>query len=154
MQLNVRLGDEIRLLGYDLVLADCEVSETGQVSQPATQGSDPADCGLQLVLYWQAHQQISENYTVFVHVVGPDGRIVAQRDAPPDDGAYPTQRWAAGEVVADRIQVPLPGTVPAGPLQVLVGMYRPDTGQRLPVVDAQGRPTDDKVVLKQITLKR
>jgi uncharacterized membrane protein len=145
--LNVRLGDEIRLLGYDLALNDCEVSETAQ-------SSDPADCKLQLVLYWQAHKPISENYTVFVHVVGPDGRIVTQHDAPPDDGAYPTRRWAAGEVVADRIQVPLPGIVPPGPLQVLVGMYRPDTGQRLPVLDAQDRPTDDKVLLKQITITR
>jgi uncharacterized membrane protein len=157
-QLNIWLGDEIRLLGYDLALADCEVPETGQASQsggyqPAPQSSNPVNCGLQLVLYWQAHKPISENYTVFVHVIGPDGRIVAQRDTPPDGGAYPTRRWAVGEVVADRVQVALPGKLPAGPLQVLVGMYHPDTGQRLPVLDAQGRPTDDKVLLKQISVK-
>jgi uncharacterized membrane protein len=156
--LNVRLGDAIRLLGYDLALAACEVSETGRASQSvgyqlSAQGSDPADCGLQLVLYWQAHTLVSENYTVFVHVVGPDGRIVAQRDTPPDNGAYPTRRWAAGEVVADRIQVPLPDGLPVGPLEVLVGMYRPDTGQRLPVLDAQGQPIDDKVSLKRINFK-
>jgi hypothetical protein len=32
-------------------------------------------------------------------------------------------------------------------------MYRPDTGQRLPVLDAGGRPVDDKVVLGQIVLE-
>lgn len=157
-QLNVRLGDGIRLLGYDLAQADCEVPEMGRAPQSAelqlsAQSSDPADCGLRLVLYWQAHAPVSENYTVFVHVLGPDGRIVAQHDTPPDNGAYPTRRWATEEVVADRIQVPLPDPLPAGPLEVLVGMYRPDTGQRLPVLNAQGQPSDDKVLLQQINVR-
>jgi hypothetical protein len=33
---------------------------------------------------------------------------------------------------------------------VVVGLYRPDTGQRLPVLDDQGQPVGDQVVLGQL----
>lgn len=135
--LDVSLGGEVRLLGRDMTFSDC---------QEYTGGSNP-DCMLDLVLYWQAEQKINTDYTVFVHVLGPDGQILGQRDAPPDNGAYPTSRWAAGEVVADPIRVPLPPDLPPGPLEVVAGMYRPDSGQRLPVLDDQGQPVDDKVAL-------
>jgi uncharacterized membrane protein len=138
--LDVSLGGEVRLLGYDMAPVACET--------PAEGNSD--GCWLELVLYWQAQQKIDADYTVFVHVVGPDGQIWVQRDAPPDKGAYPTWRWAAGEVVADPVRVSLPLDLPDGPLQVVAGMYRPDTGQRLPVLDEQGQPVDDKVVLGQM----
>ncbi len=137
---DVSLGGEVRLLGYDMAPVACET--------PAEGNSD--GCWLELVLYWQAQQKMGADYTVFVHVVGPDGQIWAQRDAPPDNGAYPTWRWAAGEVVADPVRVPLPLDLPDGPLQVVAGMYRPDTGQRLPVLDEQGQPVDDKVVSGQM----
>jgi uncharacterized membrane protein len=130
--LDMSLGGEVRLLGYDMAPIACDL----------------AACSLELVLYWQAEQAMNADYTVFVHVV-ESGRIWGQRDAPPDGGAYPTRRWAAGEVVADPVRVSLPLDVPAGPLQVVVGMYRPDTGQRLPVLDARGQPVDDKIMLGQ-----
>jgi uncharacterized membrane protein len=138
--LDVSLGGEVRLLGYDMSPIACDL----------------VDCSLELVLYWQAQQAMSADYTVFVHVVEPvpqgDARIWGQRDAPPDSGAYSTRRWAAGEVVADPVRVSLPLEVPAGPLEVVVGMYRPGTGQRLPVLDAQGQPVDDKIILRRTTM--
>jgi uncharacterized membrane protein len=136
--LDVSLGDEIRLLGYDLASPACSVSVEG----------DP-NCSLDLVLYWQAQRAMGANYSVFVHVVGPDGRIWGQRDSVPDAGAYPTWRWAAGEVVADPLRVALPPDIPAGTFNVAVGMYRPDTGQRLPVLVAGGRTANDEVILPQ-----
>jgi hypothetical protein len=149
-RLEVSLGGEVRLLGYDMAPAGCGgAGEAG--SLPALHG-DTDGCRLEVVLYWQAHGVVKDDYTVFVHVVGPDGRMWGQRDAPPDNGAYPTRRWAAGEVVADPVRVALPADLPAGPLEVRVGMYRPDTGQRLPVLDAGGQPVDDKVVLGQIVV--
>jgi uncharacterized membrane protein len=141
--LDVSLGGEVRLLGYDMAPVECKALFTGG-------GID--NCWLELVLYWQAQQEMLANYTVFVHVVGPDGQILGQRDAPPDGGAYPTQRWAAGEVVADPMRVPLATDLPAGRLEVMVGMYRPDTGQRLPVLDDQGQPVDDKVLLEGVVV--
>ena len=139
--IDVSLGGEVRLLGYDMAPVMCGASAEG----------DGDGCWLGLVLYWQAQQKMDADYTVFVHVVGPDGQILAQRDAPPDNGAYLTSRWAAGEVVADPIRVPLPPDLSDDvPLEVVVGVYRPDTGQRLPVLDDQDQPVDDKVVLGRL----
>jgi hypothetical protein len=146
--LDISFGGEVRLLGYDMAPVKCEAAETVG-KQPALQSGGEDGCWLELVLYWRAEQEIEVDYTVFVHVVGGDGQILAQRDAPPDNGAYPTSRWAAGEVVADSVRVPLPSDLPGGLREVMVGMYDPDTAQRLPVWDDEGKPVDDKVVLKQ-----
>jgi hypothetical protein len=140
--MNVSLGGEVQLLGYDIAPVTCEAASVG----------DGDECWLALILHWQAEQKMETDYTVFVHVIGPDGQILAQHDAPPDNGAYPTSRWAAGEVVADPARVPLPPNLSTDvPLEVVVGMYRPDTGQRLPVLDEQNQSVDDRVVLGQVT---
>jgi hypothetical protein len=57
-------------------------------------------------------------------------------------------------VVADPVRVRLPLDLPDGPPEVVVGMYRLDTGQRLPVLDDRGRPVDDKIVLGRIAVGR
>jgi uncharacterized membrane protein len=149
--LDVSLGGEVRLLGYEMSPIRCAApSEAGGVA--VLQGSDTDRCWLELVLYWQAEQKIDTDYTVFVHAVGPDGEIWAQRDTRPDSGSYPSSRWAVGEVIADPIRVPLPPEFPPDLLEVVVGMYRPDTSQRLPVLNAGGQPVDDKVVLGSVSV--
>jgi hypothetical protein len=127
---DASLGDKIRLFGYDASPLAC----------------DSESCMLNLVLYWQARQEIETDYTVFVHVIGEDGQMLGQRDARPDSGGYPTPRWMAGEVVADPVRVVLPSDVPASSLQVVAGMYRADTGERL-LLDEAGNPFDDKIHL-------
>ncbi len=152
--LDVALGGEMRLLGYDMAPVECKALEEGGLSP--SEASLPAQpdavdaCWLELVLYWQAQQAMNVDYTVFVHVLGPDGQILGQRDSAPDSGAYPTRHWSAGEVVADPVRIPLPPEHAREPLEVIVGMYRLDTGQRLPVVDAQGQIVDDKILLGRV----
>jgi hypothetical protein len=144
--LDTSLGGEVRLLGYEMSPIRCAVpSEADGVT--ASQVSDTNGCWLELVLYWQAEQKMDTDYTVFVHAVGPDGEIWAQRDTPPDGGSYPTSRWAVGEVIADPVRIPLPPESPPDALEVVVGMYRPISGQRLPVLNAEAQPVGDKVVL-------
>jgi uncharacterized membrane protein len=140
--IQASFGDQIRLLGYDVRPVQCD--DTGR---PGGSG-----CWLGVVLHWQARSAPTLDYTVFVHVVdqpgtADSGRIRAQRDAPPDDGAYPTRRWLPGEVVEDAVRVELPVVIPAGPYDLVLGLYDPATGQRLPVLDAAGQAIDDKVML-------
>jgi len=71
---------------------------------------------------------------VFVHLLDAEGRIVAQHDSQPQDGAYPTSVWDAGEVVADEHVLDLPVDLPAGHYRLRVGWYLPGSGDRLPVV--------------------
>jgi hypothetical protein len=90
---------------------------------------------LTLTLTWQAVGTVSEDYTVFVHVLAEDGQQkVAQRDARPCDGECPTGTWQPGEIVEDRHGLGIdPGVLP-GPYRLAVGLYRLDTGERVAVV--------------------
>lgn len=51
--------------------------------------------------------------------------------------------WARGEEVRDRRTLALPPGLPAGSYTLAVGLYRLDTLERLPAVDAAGRPLPD-----------
>lgn len=107
---------------------------------------------LDLTVVWQALGDVRESYTVFTHVLGPDGKVWAQQDSPPLQGARPTETWRAGEVVVDRYRLELPASAPAGEYLAEVGMYLPSTGQRLPV----GRSPDeaDRLILGRFRVVR
>jgi hypothetical protein len=120
-------GDTVRLLGYDLDYQPGEDSATIRFG-------------------WQAIQPQAESYSVFVHVVDQDGAIIAQHDGVPQ-GDYPLYRWVAGEVVLDEVTIPLPRDLPAGFYRVRVGFYRPETGERLPVVESSGEAGADYIWL-------
>ena len=122
----VSLGASISLAGYDL-------------PEGAAAGAP-----LSLTLYWRALDELPTDYTRFVHLLDSTGRIVAQNDATPGDGAYPTASWVAGEAITDEVQLQLPSDLPAGTYQPIVGLYNPVTGLRLTTGDGQ----------EQITLSR
>lgn len=126
--LTADFGSGIRLLGYDLG----EVNPTG--------GGQ-----IEIVLYWQALDTVGENYKVFVHLYHPtipDG-LPGQHDSPPGNGAFPTSSWLPDEVVTDPHLVPIEPNADTGTSKIGVGMYLPDTGERLPViVDGQLQPNN------------
>jgi hypothetical protein len=88
----------------------------------------PARMGepLDLVLYWQADEAVQESYTVFTQVVDANGRIVAQQDNPPGQGAAPTDVWQPGAIVRDAYRLDLPEGVALDQLKLLVGLYTAD----------------------------
>ena len=96
-----------------------------------------------LTLYWQALTSDLADYTVFVHVLDAAGQVVAQSDAQPRDGAYPTSLWAANEFISDTYTFDLP----PGAYPLELGLYLPETGERLPVVDSAGRSLGDALTL-------
>jgi len=120
---GARFGDDFRLLGYDL-----------------TQEGD----ALELTLHWQALQQPTTYYKVFVHLFDPQTQaVVAQDDAVPRRWTYPTTWWQTGEVVSDEIPLSLEEVSP-GRYQLAVGVYDPESGERLLVVDAAGKELPDR----------
>jgi len=94
------------------------------------------------------------SYKIFVHVFDPlTGVPVAQDDAMPHRWAYPTTFWGPGEVVDDLIPIPL-GEVPTGTYQVAIGVYAPETMERLPAMDGAGHPQPDgRLVLPGETIR-
>jgi len=138
--LSATLGDQVQLLGYDL-------STPGP---PAYEGKErgaaaPGDT-ITLTLYWQALTEMDESYTVFTHLLAPDGSMAGQRDTAPLDGAYPTDLWLSGEVVADTYEISLRTDTPPGEHRLEVGMYVAETGARLPVSDT----SDDAILLQTV----
>ena len=111
----------------------------------------PGD-SLPVILRWQAIATPAADYTVFVHLLGPDGKVWGQKDSPPLGGAFPTSGWRAGEVLVDRYAIPLDGAAPTGHYQVEIGMYLPSTGERLPVDN--GTAPDNRVVLATVEVVR
>lgn len=111
-----------------------------------------ADGTATLELVWQAVSQPPADYTVFIHVLRPDGTCcVRQSDAMPRGGAYPTTRWRPGEVVVDAYEIVLPPDLPPGDYPVEVGLYIAGTGQRLGVAGAT--PATDSVSLTPLRVE-
>ncbi|MDE3088594.1 MAG: glycosyltransferase family 39 protein [Chloroflexota bacterium] len=113
-------GGTAKLIGYDLT----NLAKAPQPSQ-----------GLGLTLYWQCLARMDSDYTVFVHALDADGKIIAQADHQPQDANYPTSLWDTGEQVRDDVTLALPAS---GKYRIEVGLYRADTGARLPVAGARG----------------
>jgi len=127
---RLSFGDRISLVGYQL--ADSE-------ARPGNY--------FRLLLYWQATQEMSEEYAVFVHLVDDRGETWAQGDGLPANGIYPTWAWRVGEVIEDEHLIPLDMEVPAGTYHVWIGWYEPDTLGRLDVTSAEDTSLGDEVVL-------
>jgi len=113
---------------------------------------------LTIRLYWRAESEFDQNYTAFIHLIGPDGLLYGQVDQSPGAGAFPTTGWLPGEYIADAYTIPIDAKAPPGDYQIEIGLYNPNTGQRLPVInlDCQSDPcgpNDDKVLLPGLIVK-
>ncbi|HLY66401.1 MAG TPA: hypothetical protein VKU60_12775, partial [Chloroflexota bacterium] len=99
----------------------------------------------QVLLRWQALRTPPTDYTVFVHVLDAQGRLIAQNDSPPQDGTYPMSLWDAGEIVDDRHAINL-----SGGAKLEIGLYAQPDLQRLPALDtATGAQSDSIIVPAQ-----
>jgi 4-amino-4-deoxy-L-arabinose transferase-like glycosyltransferase len=107
-------GSQITLLGYD----------------PPAANHQSAVTQLDFTLYWQAETAPEADYTVFFHLRDAANQTVAQQDNPPAGGRYPTSLWDKGEIVVDKLSLPIAG-VPAGRYTPVIGLYRFGSGQRL-----------------------
>lgn len=102
---------------------------------------------LDVTLVWEGLREMDQDYTVFVHLLGPDGRVHGQVDSWPVQGTYPTSEWPVGVRIEDRYSVLLAPGAPSGSYQLEVGIYLLATNARLPILNAQGAAVDDKILL-------
>ncbi len=86
-----------------------------------------------VTLFWQALTPISERYKVTLQLLDDAGHLVAQHDSEPGDGLRPTTAWEPGHAFADHYGIPIPSSLPPGQYTLIVGIYDPSTGNRLPV---------------------
>ena len=82
-------------------------------------------------LLWQAREAPTEPLVAVVQLLDQNGRVVAGLEEQPLQGRYPTQNWAAGELVRDRHSLAVPGNLAPGIYRLIVGVYRAGDRARL-----------------------
>ena len=126
---RVDFGSDISLTGFRL--ARSAVQRGGQ---------------LQLTLFWLARAPIANSYTVFVHLLAPDGFDLLDGDGIPRNGSRPTNSWQPGETLIDTHSIALPADMPVGVYRLEIGMYERDSGMRLAGQVGSGTAVDHFVL--------
>ncbi|HUW96923.1 MAG TPA: hypothetical protein VMW58_14160, partial [Anaerolineae bacterium] len=131
---TVNFDDQVRLLGYSVT--------PGKVTTN----------GVEVVLYWQALQGLSEDYKVSLRLRDEAGHEWGGYDGRPSGLLYPTFRWSAGETLFGTSQItPTLGT-PPGLYQLQVSLYSDANLVGLDVLDEQGTPTGTTATLGSVEL--
>ncbi len=135
--LSIRYGEAIELLGYRL--------ERDQTHPGGRVG---------LTLYWRADRPVTEDYTVFIHVLDKDASPLGGWDTVPGAGAYPTTMWTPGRIVAETYWVPVNRVIDAPTAgRVEVGLYRFSTGERLAAVSGPGEKPGDSPLVARVPIR-
>ena len=122
---NTRFGDAITLLGYKM-------------------DAQAADWSLPLTLYWRVNDAPTADFTPFIHLED----AWQHRWSQVETLAYPAAQWQPGEVIIQRVNVPVPPGTPPGLYRLRVGLFAPATGERLPRLDANGRYAGDSFIIE------
>jgi hypothetical protein len=87
---------------------------------------------------WEVQAAMPGELFSFVHVLDAEGRRIAQIDAPIDEGLF--AEWQAGQQFGGPLPIALPPDAPPGPYRVALGVYRPASGERLPLQRGDALP--------------
>jgi hypothetical protein len=95
------------------------------------------------LMTWRCLRTPDRDYTLFVHVLDAQGKLIWQSDGQPLGGRYPTRLWDANDVIEETREINLQNAQ-----RVLIGWYDAQTGERLPAMKADGtRWQDDAVII-------
>lgn len=137
-QLGANFGDEILLQSY---------------KHPA--GTKANGNVVPIELEWRPLKlPPTARYKIFAQLLDAQGRLVSQRDTEPQDGFMPTHQWTRDETIVDKLAIPIPPGIAPGTYQVIVGLYRGDTGERLPVQSSVTGTKGDFVSLGEVELDK
>jgi len=147
---TIHAGDTVTLtvsggvdvpIPLEVNLADLITLESAELRQNTFQ---PGGI-IAVTLRWYGQRAIDTPYVVFVHVIAPDGQLVAQQDKEPFTA---TTTWVPGIEIVDPHQVTLPTNLAAGQYELRVGMYpQGQPGSRLSVVDAGQASVESNSIL-------
>ncbi len=133
---TVNFDNRVQLLGYS-VLAE-----------------DAATSGLEVTLYWQALQDLPEDYKVSLRLRDDAGHEWGGYDGRPTSLLYPTFRWSTGEKLFGTVgMTPTVGT-PPGLYELQASLYSDVDLVGLDVLDANGTPMGTTATLGSVELSR
>lgn len=123
---NAQVG-EITLLGYTL---------PGPLERGKT---------YDVLTHWRVDAQPRRDGKLFLHVLTADGRLIAQDDSGPFQGARSTLTFRPGDGIDQVHRIALPVDLPAGEYVLWAGIYNSDDLQRWPA-SQDGRPAPNDIV--------
>ncbi len=97
-----------------------------------------------VTLIWQAQTQPGADYAIFVQLRDQANTVLANADYQPYQGLLPTSTWPAGAVIHTVTWLQLPEGVASGRYNLYVGVYHPNTLERLPL---QGDTSGESAVI-------
>jgi len=117
----VDFGQQVRLLGWEV---KGELAELDELYY------------LDITMYWQSLQPMTENYRVYLKLVDGDGRVWRENDSKPVFGFFLTSQWEEGVILRDRHGLEVPPDTPPDVYYVSLGLFDPELGKSLkPAVD-------------------
>jgi 4-amino-4-deoxy-L-arabinose transferase-like glycosyltransferase len=106
------------------------VTVLGYEVGPAAAGQE-----LPLTFIWRVEARPEGQYMPFVHLVDLWGFRWSQAEP----FAYPAEQWTPGDVVIQRVDLPLVTGMPPGEYRLRLGFYDPEQGRQLARLDEEGR---------------
>ncbi len=108
-----------------------------------------------LVLYWQVTEPVTDDLSVFVHLLDSAEKLIWQDDGAAAHGTRPTWSWASGEVIADPHTIILPPDLPEGDYLLATGLYNWQTGERLLIAEPEGKQlAQDQVTVATLAIRQ
>lgn len=88
-------------------------------------------------------QAVDKPYHAFIHLYGDPspyegGPLWSQADARLCD-SYPAPRWTEHEIIVQTFTLPVPANIEPGEYTIVLGLYDPDSGTRLPPTSPAGQ---------------
>ncbi|MGD9100027.1 MAG: glycosyltransferase family 39 protein [Anaerolineae bacterium] len=130
LALPLTFGDQLAFVGYELLT-------------PAVAPKEPVS----LLTYWRVIAPAAGDLKIFVHLLDESGQILGQYDGL--DVAV--AGWRAGDVIAQRHVFEI--TADPGRHRLQVGLYTPQTMQRLPVLAHDGTVLGDRLLLGEVVVE-
>ena len=126
---DIDFAGAITLLGYEVAAAE-------------------AGTELPVTLFWQVENPPTSNYIPFLQLEDSWG----QRWSQVESFAYPSEQWETGETIIQQVQVPIPPGTPPGQYRLRVGLFDPDSEDRLARLDQQGRYAGDAFFIEDVAI--
>ena len=133
--LDYHFGDAIQLVGYRLEQMTVQPGGT-----------------LALTLQWRVTGPIEQRYTLFNQVIGAQNKMLGQLDVAPSCQAGPTSEWETDTVITGYYQIPIFADAPVGEYPLIVGLYQPENGDRLPITTATGEAFGTQIQLANVVI--
>jgi len=147
----VDFADNMQLVGYELTkgqwLRDRRQRELAAAQVETEELTFEPGETIYLALYWRTRGTVKGDYTAFTHLLGGDGTSYGGWDRQLGGEFYPSSQWPAGDTRREEYPLVVSPESPPGRYQIEVGLYLAETMERLPVLDENGQPVENRVLL-------